>query len=140
VPYTKLLEIYRQMDNRPAYDEIRDRFNRRFNVNAPEWNVGPHHGRSLEDYPGTMKELTSVWSTPLDAMAVLEGMLFRKDSSRDLFDLPAYRDLLLMYSIARENWQQQGSRSYDIDLLLPLNHRSPSDSSEDTSSPGFQIA
>jgi hypothetical protein len=140
VPYTKLLEIYRQMDNRPAYDEIRDRFNRRFNVNAPEWNVGPHHGRSLEDYPGTMKELTGVWSAPLDAMAVLEGMLFRRDPSRDLFDLPAYRDLLLMYSIARENWQQQGSRSYDIDLLLPLNHRSPSDTPEDTSSAGFQIA
>lgn len=126
LPYTKLLEIYRRQGDRGAYERIRARFNRRFNAYAPDWDVGPLHGRSLEDYPDVLAHLEAIWPSPIDAMAVLEGMLFRKDESQDLFDLPAYKDVLLMYSLARDLWQQGGYSSTEVDLLLPLGDTGPS--------------
>jgi hypothetical protein len=48
-------------------------------------------------------------------------MLFRKDDAQDMFDLPAYKDVLLLYSLARDLWQQGGgSAAPEVDVLLPL--------------------
>ena len=49
-------------------------------------------------------------------------MLFRSrnDERQELFDLPAYKDVLLLYSLARDLYQQQGLSSTDVDLLLPI--------------------
>jgi hypothetical protein len=120
LPYTKLLEIFRRQGDREAFERIRARFNRRFNAYAPDWDAGPMSGRSLEDYADVVQHLQSLWPQPLDAMAMLEAMLFRKDAAQELFDLPAYNDVLLLYSIARDLWQQGGGRVPDIDVLLPL--------------------
>jgi pilus assembly protein FimV len=131
VPYSKLLEIYRRQGDRAAYERIRTRFNRRFNVYAPEWDMEPQAGKALEDYPDAVRELASVWPSPLDAMAVLEAMLFRRDERLALFDLPAYLDLLLLYAIAREHWQLGGANTEGVDLLLPLSDQLPTLSGED---------
>lgn len=120
LPYTKLLEIYRRQGDRSAYERVRARFNRRFNAYAPDWDLGPMHGRTLEDYPEAVAEIEAAWKSPLDAMAVLEGMLFRRDETRELFDLPAYRDLLVLYAIARDLWQAVGGQQDQVDLLLPM--------------------
>ncbi|MCO5977918.1 type IV pilus assembly protein FimV [Ideonella oryzae] len=120
LPYTKLLEIYRRQGDRSAYERVRARFNRRFNAYAPDWDLGPMHGRTLEDYPEAVGEIEAAWKAPLDAMAVLEGMLFRRDETRELFDLPAYRDLLVLYAIARDLWQAAGGQQDQVDLLLPM--------------------
>lgn len=124
LPYTKLLEIYRRQGDRSAYERIRARFNRRFNVYAPDWDVGPSHGRTLEDYPEVIAQLQDLWPSHLNAMAVLEAMLFRNDERQDLFDLPAYKDVLLLYSLARDLYQQEGVSAADVDLLLPLGDHS----------------
>jgi pilus assembly protein FimV len=120
LPYTKLLEIYRRQGDRDAYERIRTRFNRRFNAYAPEWEDGPLSGRALEDYPEVVQHLQSLWPEPLDAMAMLEAMLFRKDAAYELFDLPAYKDVLVLYALARDLWQQGGSKTPAVDVLLPL--------------------
>ena len=120
LPYTKLLEIYRRQGDRAAYERIRARFNRRFNAYAPDWDHGPQHGRCLEEYPEVTERLQGLWSSPLNAMAVLEAMLFRNDDQQELFDLPAYKDVLLLYSLARDLYQQSGVTAEDVDLLLPL--------------------
>jgi hypothetical protein len=60
-------------------------------------------------------------------MAVLEAMLFRKDPAHELFDLPAYKDVLLLYAIARDLWQQDGSRLAAVDVLLPLGDEAAAD-------------
>lgn len=124
LPYTKLLEIYRRQGDRSAYERIRARFNRRFNVYAPDWDVGPLHGRTLEDYPDVIAQLQDLWPSHLNAMAVLEAMLFRNDERQELFDLPAYKDVLLLYSLARDLYQQEGVSVADVDLLLPLGEHS----------------
>ena len=126
LPYTKLLEIYRRQGDRSAYERTRARFNRRFNAYAPDWDTGPGAGRSLEDYPETIALLESVWPSPIDAMAVLEGLLFKRDDTSELFDLPAYRDVLVLYSLARDLWQHGGGHGGTVvDVLLPLDDSAP---------------
>jgi len=121
IPYTKLLEIYKRQGDRSAYERIRARFNRRFNAYAPDWDAGPAAGRSLEDYPDTETLLERAWPSPIDAMAILESLLFKRDDTSELFDLPAYRDVLMLYSLARDLWQNGvGQGSAQIDVLLPL--------------------
>jgi pilus assembly protein FimV len=121
LPYTKLLEIYRRQGDRSAYERTRARFNRRFNAYAPDWDTGPAAGRSLEDYPGTIALLERAWPSPIDAMAILEGLLFKRDDTSELFDLPAYRDVLVLYSLARDLWQHgAGHGGTAVDVLLPL--------------------
>ncbi len=119
LPYLKLLEIYRRRDDRDAYERTRTRFNDRFNAYAPEWERDLQSGRTLDDYPGLVQRLQQVWPRPLDAMAELEALLFRK-SRGDLFDLPAYREVLFLYSLARDLLEREPTESVQVDILLPL--------------------
>lgn len=119
LPYLKLLEIHHRRGDREAYDRMRSRFNHRFNAYAPDWDVGPSHGRSLDDYPGVIPRMQQIWPRPLDAMAELEALLFRK-SRGELFDLPAYREVLFLYSLARDLLDRSAVDSGSVDLLLPM--------------------
>lgn len=121
LPYLKLLEIYRRRGDLTDYERIRKRFNHRFNAYAPEWGSDLGAGRSLEDYAGILPRLQQVWSRPLDAMAEMEALLFRK-SRGDLFDLPAYRELLFLYSLARDLLDREAADTGTVDLLLPLSN------------------
>jgi hypothetical protein len=119
LPYLKLLEIHRRRGDHNDYERIRLRFNQRFNAFAPEWELDLHGGRSLQDYPGVLPRLSGVWSQPLEAMAELESLMFRKASS-ELFDLPAYREVLFLYAVARDLLDRESAGSGSVDLLLPL--------------------
>ena len=122
LPYLKLLEIYRRRGENEAYERIRDRFNRRFNAYAPDWESDLQQGRSLVDYPDTVARLQGLWATPTRVMETLDASLFRRNKSDDTFDLPAYRELLFLYSIARDLAEHGGMAAPgDVDLLLPLN-------------------
>jgi hypothetical protein len=125
LPYLKLLEIYRRRGDRSAYDRLRERFNRRFNAYAPDWEADPAAGRTLEDYPGVISRLQALWSTPQRAMDELESLLFRRDEG-ETFDVPAYSEVLFLYSLARDLLDHPGlevvHHGKDVDLLLPLGH------------------
>jgi hypothetical protein len=124
LPYLKLLEIYRRRGEREPYDRIRERFNRRFNAYAPEWDVDPELGLSLQGYPEVMSRLQNAWSTPSQAMELLDASLFRRDAG-PTFDVPAYRELLFLYSMARDLAERDTSPD-GVDLLLPMNEESAS--------------
>jgi hypothetical protein len=119
LPYLKLLEIYRRRNERDAYERTRARFNDRFNAYAPDWDTDLQQGRSLEDYAGVLPRLQQVWPRPIDAMAELEALLFRK-SRGELFELPAYREVLFLYTLARDLLDHEAVVSGEVDLLLPL--------------------
>lgn len=124
LPYLKLLEIYRRRGEREPYDRIRERFNRRFNAYAPEWDVDPEAGLNLEGYPEVMQRLQDAWSRPSQAMELLDTALFRRDAG-PTFDVPAYRELLFLYSTARD----LAERAVDVegvDLLLPIGDQAAS--------------
>ncbi|MBA4176761.1 MAG: hypothetical protein C0505_09400 [Leptothrix sp. (in: Bacteria)] len=131
LPYLKLLEIYHRRAEREHYERTRTRFNHRFNAYAPEWGIDLQAGRSLESYPGVVPRLQQVWARPLDAMAELEALLFRK-SRGELFDLPAYREVLFLYSLARDLLDREAVATGGVDLLLPLAHGGASSSTSPT--------
>ena len=65
LPYLKLLEIYRRRGEREAYERIRERFNRRFNAYAQEWDSDPQQGRTLARLSrGDRQGLQILWATP----------------------------------------------------------------------------
>ncbi len=119
LPYLKLLEIYRRRGDHDAYERMRRRFGQRFNAVAPDWEADPELGRDLPEYPAVLAALQAAWPQPLDAMAELENLLFRKRSG-ELFELPAYRDVLTLYAVARDLHRQLDRPAHDVDVLLPL--------------------
>ena len=125
LPYLKLLEIYRRRGDRSAYERIRERFNRRFNAYAPDWDADLQQGRSLEEYPATIARLEALWVMPSRVMETLEASLFRRDETEEAFDLPAYRELLFLYAVARD-FAHKADDSSAVDLLLPMDTDAPS--------------
>jgi hypothetical protein len=124
LPYLKLMEIYRRRGDEASYDRTRDRFNQRFNAMAPEWGADLNAGRTLEDYPVVMAHIERVWGRPVDAMAILETLLFRTDTAT-VFDLPAYREVLFLYTLARDLHERSAQKAAHVDVLLPLADGSP---------------
>ena len=59
-------------------------------------------------------------------METLAAALFRRDVSDQTYDLPAYRELLFLYAIARD-FQEHGVTDLgrDVDLLLPMHDDAP---------------
>ena len=124
LPFLKLLEIHRRRDQREAYERTRVRFNQRFNSVAPEWDADPKLGRTLVDYPLAMGRVQRAWPSPLDAMAEIEALLFRRGDEAELFDLPAYQEVLFLYQMARDLHQMEDAGTADVDVLLPIGGRS----------------
>jgi pilus assembly protein FimV len=124
LPFLKLLEIHRRRDQREAYERTRVRFNQRFNSVAPDWQADPKAGRSLDEYPLAMGRIQRAWPSPLDAMAELEALLFRRGAGAELFDLPAYQEVLFLYQMARDLNAADDTGVGDVDVLLPIGGRS----------------
>lgn len=119
LPYLKLLEIYRRRGDRDAYERVRERFNRRFSAYAPDWDSDLAQGRTLEDYPQMLRQLQRLWDEPQRVTQMLDAALMRQDAEGDTYDLPAYRELLFLYSIARD-LAEHPANARAVDLLLPM--------------------
>lgn len=125
LPYLKLLEIYKRLGERDDYERLRERFNRRFNAYAPSWETDLLGGRSLDEYPAVIERLQSLWVTPQRAREVLQATLVRPENTdtdpvgEDSFDLPAYRELMLLYSVIRDVSELEDADA-GVDLMLPM--------------------
>ncbi len=142
LPYLKLLEIYRRRGEREAYERTRSRFNHRFNARAPEWDVPAGQGRTLAEYPAVMHWIERVWPNPVDAMAELEVLLFRRDEG-ELFDLPAYRELLFLYALARDLMHRPddgGAGVEPVDVLLPIGGQGATEDARPTAARREELA
>ncbi len=133
LPFLQLLEIHQRRGERGAYDEVRQRYQKRFGAFAPEWSADLHFGRPLQDYPQAIARIQALWPRPLHAMEALDGLIFRRDESEEAFDFPACRELLFLYGIARDLAGQVETDFGTIDLLLPLEVAPPARSSQDDS-------
>ena len=119
MPYLKLLEIFRRIGDPNSYERTRKRFNARFNGVAPEWGADPNAGRTLDEYPEVMRRIERAWPEPVDAMTELQTLMFRNDSNL-LFELPAYRDIMLLFTVARDLHDSSAHNPLPVDVLLPL--------------------
>ena len=98
LPYLRLLQIYRQQGDEEAFERTRDRFNQRFNAQAPDWHGDLAAGRCLEHYTDVMLRLQHAWPQPLRAAAELESLLLRR-ADLEPFDLPAFHDILTLHAL-----------------------------------------
>ena len=120
LPYLKLLEIYRRRGDRDAYERIRERFNRalqRLRARVGRRPAARPRARGLSADGGAAA------GALVDAAvgdAELDALLFRREEADETFDLPAYRELLFLYSMARELAENVETDFGSIDLLLPL--------------------
>ena len=120
LPYLQLLEIHRRRGDRGAYEAVARGVRGRFDDRAPEWSADLTSGRSLSDYPQTIARLQALWPTPMHAMQSLDSLCWSGARGDDAFDYPAYRELLFLYSIARDLAGNVETDFGPIDLLLPL--------------------
>lgn len=124
-PYLKLMEIYRRMGQRADYERVQRRFNAQFNGHAPTWESDMEQGSSLSDYPGVIERIQALWAEPARAMDVLEMSLVHLGPDADAFDLPAYRELLFLYGVARDLSDRAERRGPATTGIAPLTATQP---------------
>ncbi len=135
LPCLYLFELYRRTGRKDDYEAMLARFSHRFNVQIPPWDHPPSgEARELEAYPRAIALICETWDlAPM--LTVIERMLLDDPANpRVGFDLPAYRDLLDLYAVARDlcrhlpDAQREAEPApmparapgQDIDLDLPL--------------------
>jgi pilus assembly protein FimV len=126
--YLDLFDIYHKIGQRGEFAELRDEFNRVFNAQVPEFDLyGANNSRGLEDYVPALERIQALWPNSR-VLEVIEESIFRKpDLDNQPFDLLAYRELMLLYAIAKDV-----SEDYDVAFDLDDN----SDVDFDISQPG----
>jgi hypothetical protein len=118
--YLDLLKIYHRLDQSGAYEALRVDFNSRFNAGAPAFEQFSDEGRGLEFYERALARIQALWPEPR-VLDVIEQSIFREehDPEAEVFDLEAYRELLLLYAMAKEMIQRRA-----VDSKLPRDFES----------------
>jgi hypothetical protein len=103
VPWLYLLDLYRVTKNQDKYDALRDRFIMIFNAHIPDFDEpDTGDGRQLMDFEHLMNRICGMWATN-DILPFLQSLLIDdRDGKRMGFELPVYRDILLLISVAHE--------------------------------------
>lgn len=110
--YLDLLKLYHELGRKADYERLRQSFNAHFNGGAPEFDHYSHSRRGLERYETALGRIQAEWPKR-GVLQVIERSIFRHDIDTpvEVFDLEAYRELLLLYGIAREviAWNEEGN-------------------------------
>ncbi len=103
-PWLFLLDLYRSTGQREAYENLRERFSGLFNARTLDFDEDPATANlhQIEDYPHIIRNISELWRTD-DVIPYLKSlMLANPEHKRIGFDLPVYRDILMMLSLAQE--------------------------------------
>ncbi|NNU43152.1 hypothetical protein [Ramlibacter montanisoli] len=98
-----LLDLYHALGRRPEYERVRAEFARRSGVQAPDFEHFEEAGAPLESHGGAVSRIVALWPAQ-PVLDVIEESLFRKPGlpGAEPFTLEAYRELVLLYHIAKE--------------------------------------
>ncbi len=111
LPWLYLLDLYRGVGDRAKYDALVVRFRGVFNSKVPPWerNAETEELHGLEDMPELVERICALWGTS-EVTMFLENIMFdNRDGERDGFDLPVYRDIILLTNIAYDVQASQGA-------------------------------
>ncbi|MBS0339530.1 MAG: hypothetical protein JSS56_03325 [Proteobacteria bacterium] len=115
--YLDLLSLLKELDRRADYAAVVREFGHAFNVAVPDFDQFTGGDRGLEHYPEVLLHIVEKWPSQGTA-DLIEAFVFRKPSSpEDVFDLPAYQDLLMLYAVARDLSEYTGP--WDAPSELP---------------------
>ena len=100
--YLDLFNLYHQLERKNDYAALREDFNRRFHTKVPVFEMYTDAGPGLDAYPAAMSRIEALWPSP-KVLEVIEESIFRQpETNAEAFNLVAYRELLMLYSVARE--------------------------------------
>lgn len=101
--YLDLLRIFHSLGRKDDYTRLAEEFERAFNADVPGFDNFTDAGKGLEHYPATLARIESQWPAP-GTLALIEELVFRRPGVHEdgAFDLAAYQELLLLYSVAKE--------------------------------------
>ena len=101
--YLDLLKVFHALDRRSEFQQFQQEFNRRFNGRANDFYNFADEGQGLLDYPAALTRLAALWPSE-QALEFMEDCIFRaaEGDSGQSFDLVAFRDLLMLHTIARD--------------------------------------
>lgn len=99
--YLELLKVLHTLGRKVEYDHYRNGFHTIFNGYVPVYSDYGQPGSGLEAYPVVCRRIVGMWPTE-DAMSYIESCLIRAHKGKEgqIFDLEAFRDLLLLHAIA----------------------------------------
>lgn len=126
LPYLKLMELYQRRADRASFDRVATRFSQQFRARPPAWSDDLNEGAGLEAHPELVDRLQSAWVDASGSMSLLQDLFSHHQEYSGELGLPAYRDLLLLYAVARDRAEHE-SRAQDIDVFLPLDATAPPD-------------
>lgn len=104
--YLDLLQLYHQFERRTEYDQLREEFNRLFMAQVPTFDNYKQQSRGIARYSSTMARIEAHWKTP-QILEILQELIFRQPEAGvpndgESFDLTAYRELMLLFAIAKD--------------------------------------
>jgi len=100
--YLDLFNLYHQLERKADYAALREDCNRLFNTNIPVFDLYTNAGPGLEVYQMAMSRIESLWPSP-KVLEIIEESIFRRpETHAEAFNLEAYRELLMLYAVAKE--------------------------------------
>ncbi|MDM0013171.1 hypothetical protein QTH87_12075 [Variovorax sp. J22P168] len=102
--YLDLLRIFHSLGRKEDYARLAEEFEHAFNADVPSFEHFTETGRGLEHYRGPLARIEALWPAA-GTLALIEELVFRKPGGEHgdgAFDLAAYQELLLLYSVAKE--------------------------------------
>lgn len=101
--YLDLFKLYHKLGRKDDYAKLREEFNHQFNAGAPLFDQYTDESQGLEAYETAFGRIQALWPQP-KVLDVIEQSIFRdaNDVEAEVFDLEAYRELLLLHAIAKD--------------------------------------
>ncbi|MEO6018069.1 MAG: hypothetical protein ABIP46_12505 [Polaromonas sp.] len=100
--FLDLFNLYHQLGRRQDYEVLREQFNKLFNATIPVFDLYTDASPGLESHQTALTRIEALWPSP-KVLDVLEESIFRRpESNGKAFDLEAYRELLLLYAVAKQ--------------------------------------
>ena len=100
--YLDLFNLYHQLKRPAEYDALRASFNQHFNAQIPTFELYTDKNLGLEAYQLALSRIEALWPSPKVLEIIEESLFKRSDTTAEAFNLEAYRELLLLYSVAKE--------------------------------------
>ncbi|MBA4216065.1 MAG: hypothetical protein C0460_01895 [Methylibium sp.] len=123
MPLLMLMELCQQRGEPEVFAELAQQYAQRFQLPGPDWAQSLARGRGLDLCPSVIAHLQVVWDQPEAAMQMLQDLLAAGGGPGvPGFELPSYRDLLTLYSVARDLYEA-GLRGDGVDVMLPIDSR-----------------
>lgn len=98
-----LLDTYHKLGRRQDYERVRAVFDEHFHTEVADFDAYGGRQRGLESDGATLERIVALWPSP-QVFEVIEDALLRRPGADDgeALDLEAYRELVLLYNVARE--------------------------------------